>query len=176
MILLLALSTSACASHESYGNDLHDIETIVSNQFEQNCKIEIFDVVVIDPCKVAGFTDAQKNLGYALFIDQGNAEYIYRSFHIEHSDAESGQQIVYDSFKYRQDDDNRRTMIVILSNDPDLARIDQIINNSEIRTITVSKNPSLTLFTEELSDPYEAIYHFYNNEGGLISVPGTENP
>ena len=73
-----------------------------------------------------------------------------------------------DSFKFNSDDNRHNSIIVIVSYNPQLAVIEQIINDSDSRSIPVSKNPSVILIQNDYSEPYQAVYHFYDQNGQLI--------
>jgi len=144
------------------------MKAIISDQVTQKHKVSIFDVVTFENCKVAGFFEGYDNLGYAVFVDDGNSNYIFKSYYIEDRTSDTDVKIAFSSFVLKNENILKK-VIVIISNNPKLARIEQVVNNADTKSISVSKNPCVILLTNDYEGPYQAVYHLYDENDQLLT-------
>jgi hypothetical protein len=152
-------------------NDITAMEKLISKRIRTNKTVVIYSMNVIYEHRLVSYVieDAQvyQKAGYADFIINKDGNYEL----INVIDADKVTKITHDIALYQfspfKIEDYLTTTNFVMSNNPQLAKIEQIMDNEVVCTKEISNNPSITFF-DDLDGTIKVKYKFYDKSGGII--------
>lgn len=152
-------------------NDIASIEKMISKRIRTNKTVMLYNEIVIDDHRLISYIlkDAQEyqKVGYAHF--RINRDGIYELINVIDEDkiTKKVHDITIYEFSQLKAGDFSTTSVFVISNNPQLAKIERIMDNGEIQVKEVITNPSASFFDESDGD-INAIYNFYDKSGDII--------
>ncbi len=155
------------------------MENMISKHIKAKHSIMVYNQIVIDNHRLVSYVQEGKEgyqeVGYAHFIlnDKGK----YKLHNIVESDKiiEKGKDItIYEFSKLElefshltKSDFSIGKSLFIISNNPQLAKIERIMDNGEIQVKEVAINPYISFF-DDLDGNSKTEYYFYDKNGDII--------
>lgn len=153
-------------------DDIALMEKQISKYIKAEQAVLIYNAIIIDNHELISYIqkdgDKYQQVGYAHFIINNNGK--YELLNVVRPDKiieEASDITVYEFSKLNLEVPDLSTNLstFIISNNPNLAKIERIINDGNIQQKEVNGNPSISFFNEG-NDVAE--YNFYNPNGDLI--------
>ncbi|RKD34686.1 hypothetical protein [Thermohalobacter berrensis] len=114
----------------TYGSDKVSINKIISNSDIITQPISIIDVIDFEEYRFAGFVEGGYNLGIAVFKKDNNGNYKCQS--IEKKSSNISISKFFMPFFNRGTQSGIRGVDIIVSNNPDFAKVKHVINDKYI--------------------------------------------
>jgi len=154
-------------------DDITKMEKQISKHIKAKQLVLIYNATYIDNHRymsyIEGEGDKYQQVGYAHFLINNQGKYEHLDIIKPDKVIEKAKDIaIFELFKLNLEDYNIlvNSDIFIISNNPDLAAIERVMNDGETQQKKVDKNPSISFFNEENENVIE--YNFYNQDGVLI--------
>lgn len=152
-------------------NDIEAMERMIEKRTRTNDTVMMYNMTVIDDHRLASYTleDAQsyKKVGYAHFIINKDSNYELIDVIDADKITKKTDDITVYEFSEMKVGDYLTTTNFVTSNDPQLAKVERIIENGEIQTKEVTTNPAICFF-DDLDGPVKSNYIFYDKDGNII--------
>lgn len=150
-------------------DDITKMEKQISKHIKAKQSVLIYNATHIDNHRYMSYIqrdgDEYQQVGYAHFITNNQGKYELLDIIKPDKVVEKASDItIFEFFKSNNISEN--SDIFIISNNPDLAKIERVMNNGETQQKEVDKNPSISFFYEDNGNVIE--YYFYNQDGALI--------
>ncbi len=156
------------------------MEKLISKNINTNQSITIYNSIGIDNHRLVSYIlsskDELQGVGYAHFKVNNKGKYELLSIIEPDITAEKSSNItIYEFNKLREElselitnEVSINTSLFIISNNPELSRIERIRDNGEIQNKKINVNPSISFFDD--LDNNKAEYNFYNESGDIIET------
>lgn len=154
-------------------DDLDLMEKQISKYIKAKQSVLIYNATIIDNHELMSYIqkdgDKYQQVGYAHFIINNKGK--YELLNVVKPDKiieKASDVIIYEFLNLNLENPNLSTnpSIFIISNNPNLARIERIMNNGDSQQKEVINNPSISFFNEGNDKVIE--YNLYNQNGDLI--------
>jgi len=154
-------------------DDITLMEKQISKYIKAKQSVLIYNAINIDNHELMSYIkkdgDKYQQVGYAHFTINNKGK--YELLNVVRPDKiieKASDIIVYEFSKLNLEVPNLSTnlSIFIISNNPNLAKIERIMNNGDNQQKEVNSNPSISFFYE--NNDKVAEYNFYNQNGDLI--------
>lgn len=152
-------------------NDIEAKERMIKRQIRTNDTVMVYNEIVIDNHRLDSYTvedeKSYKKVGYAHFIlnEKNNYELV------EVIDADKITRITDDIMVYEflemKVEGFSTTLNFVISNDPQLAKVERVIENGETQIKEVTTNPAICFF-DDLDHPVRSEYIFHDKDGNII--------
>ncbi|WMJ77300.1 MULTISPECIES: hypothetical protein [unclassified Sedimentibacter] len=155
------------------------MEKLISKNINTNQSITIYNSIVIDNHRLVSYIlsskDEYQGVGYAHFKVNNKGKYELLNVIEPDKITEKASNItIYEFNKVREEISELITnevsinkSLFIISNNPNLSRIERIMDNGEIKSKEINVNPSISFF-DDLDGNNKAEYNFYNESGDII--------
>lgn len=173
-ILFIIFILVVCISIKSrFGSksDIDTMEKLISNQIRTDETVIIDTMDVMNEhrlvCYILENDQFYQKVGYADF--KINKKGSYELIKVVDADKVSKltQDIALYQFTQFKVEDYLISTNIVISNNPQLAKVEQIIENRVVQTKEISNNPSISIF-EDLDRTLKAKYKCYDKSGGVI--------
>lgn len=167
IIIIIGISLLLINPFHSNTNIQQLIEKSLTNQYNENIQIEIFDTLEIFNYKLIGFTIAgTEKCSFAVLEHEGESRYkIIRLDKYEKLLAR-GLDIYVQHIDLYDEKMELKNYLIILSMNAELSKIEKNINGKNPIYYNISSSPSMTLL--EYTNESEIQYNFYDYLGGQI--------
>lgn len=159
-------------------NDLEKLERLITKHINAKQTVEIFNKTVVDNHQLVSYivkeSNEYKQVGYAHILYNDNNKYEVLNIIEPNKTIEKSDDINLYEFtnlkpefsSLELDKFTINTSIFIISNNPELAKIERIISNGDIQVKAINSNPSISFF--DVTEEEEMEYKFYNKDGNII--------
>lgn len=155
-------------------NDLAVMEKLISKHIKTNQSVTIYNATHINNHRLMSYIligqDKYQGVGYAHFKINDKSKYeLLNVFEPDEIIEKASDITIYEFSNLIIDEVPINKRLFIISNNPELSRIERIMENGEIRETEVNTNPiSEISFFNDLDDNYTVEYNFYNKNGDII--------
>ncbi len=155
------------------------MEKLISKHIKTKQSVTLYNATVIDNHRLVSYIlkDAERyqEVGYAHFRINSKGKYELLNLIEPDKIIEKASDItIYEFSQLKSEfsqlitnDFSINTSLFIISNNPQLVKIERIMTNGEIQQKEVSTNPSISFF-HDLDEYNKAEYKFYNKNGDII--------
>ncbi len=155
------------------------MEKLISNHIKTRKPIVIYNSIVIDDHHFVSYIledpKGYQEVGYAHVRTNSNGKYELINIIKPDKTTEVARDItIYEFSRLKSEisqlitsDYTINTKVFIISNNPELLKIERIINKKEIQTEEITTNPSITFF-DDLDEDNKVEYNFYNRNEEII--------
>lgn len=153
-------------------NDITSMEKMISKRIKANETVMVYNEIVIDDYRLDSYIlkDAKEyqKVGYALFRVNRDGNYeILNVIDADKTIKIADDITLYEFSQLRAGDFSINTSLFVISNNPQLAKIERIMENGEIKIKEVTDNPSISFF-DDLDRSSKARYNFYDKNGDIL--------
>lgn len=148
----------------TYGNDNDSINKIISESDIITRPISIIDVSDFEEYRIAGFVEGGENLGIAIFRKDKNDNYKLQSIEKKSSSITA----FYVPFFGRRIRRGIYGVDIIVSNNPDLAKVKRVINDKYIDEKEINGLGMVLLEIDIPESEMQRGIYFYNTDGKRI--------
>lgn len=153
-------------------NDIASREKMISKRIKTNETVMIYNSIVGDDYRLSSYVlkgeEEYQKAGYGHF--RKNRDGNYELIDIIDADTvtkEAHDIILYEFSELKVGNFPIETTLFIISNNPKLAKIEQIMDNGEIQIKEITENPSITFF-QYLDKNSKVKYKFYDKNGDIL--------
>ncbi len=154
-------------------DDIAKMEKQISKYIQAKQSVLIYNAINVDNHKLMSYVqkdgDKYQQVGYAHFIRNNKGKYELIDVARPDRIIEHASDIIeYEFSELNLEVPNLSTNLstFIISNNPNLAKIERIMNDGDIQQKEVNSNPSISFFSK--GNDKVAEYNFYNQNGDLI--------
>lgn len=178
LVILLSIGCSVSNKSKAY-TDV--VEELIKKELKTRKKITVYNSIVVDDHSFDSFiledNGIYDEVGYIHFKRDNNGKYevieIIKPDKVEEK-AEGIRSYEFLGLKeaislITTDDSLARNSIFLISNNPELDKIERVIDNAETYTIEVDTNPYIGFF-EDLDVDNKIEYIFYNKEQEIMNL------
>jgi len=153
-------------------NDIASREKMISEQIRTNETVMIYNAIVVDDYRLSSYIlkDVEKyqKVGYALFRMNRDGKYELISVIDADKTTNKAHNIsLYEFSQLKAGGFPINPSLFVISNNPQLAIIERIMDNGEIQIKEVTDNPSISFF-QYLDENSKAKYNFYDKNGDIL--------
>ena len=153
-------------------NDIASREKMISEQIRTNETVMIYNAIVVDDYRLSSYIlkDVEKyqKVGYALFRMNRDGKYELISVIDADKTTNKAHNIsLYEFSQLKAGGFPINPSLFVISNNPQLAKIERIMDNGEIQIKEVTDNPSISFF-QYLDENSKAKYNFYDKNGDIL--------
>lgn len=153
-------------------SDIALMEKMISKRIKTNKRVIAYNTIVADNYRLVSYIveDVQeyKNVGYARFKISRNGNYeLINVIDADKVTKKAHDITVYEFSQLKAGDFSINKNLFVISNNPELSKIERIMDNGEIQAKEIITNPSIS-FWGDLDEDTKAKYNFYNKDGKII--------
>lgn len=151
-------------------NDIAQIEKQISKSIKSKGSVLIYNVIIADNHELMSYIqrdgDKYEQVGYAHFVRNKGKYELLNVIKPDKVIEKASDITIYEFSHLNLEISEIPTSIFVISNNPNLAKIERIMNDRKVQLKEVRSNPSITFFNEGNDKVIE--YHFYNQDGGIF--------
>lgn len=177
IFIIFILITYFVVSRPKYDIDI--IQKLISKHINADKTVELFNMTVVVNHQLVSYTlkdsKGYKEVGYAHILY--NSKNKYEVLNIIEPDKiieKSGDINLYEFSNLKSEFSSLElgeftinTSVFIISNNPELAKVERITPNGDIQEKIINSNPSISFF-DVLDENNQIEYKFYNKDGNII--------